>query len=548
MRHRFPVLLVFLAALLVVGVLPTRADDYSKVRIVRLSFAEGTVKYQRPGEAWQPAVMNLPIQQGFVLQTGNGFAEVEFEEGLAIRLANNSSVEFTELGLVDAHHVTRLTLTQGTAIITASLTHNDELSVSAPNLNLNVPHSGKFRVDVSPTGSWVTVFNGKVDDTTPSGNASLTSHQTLHLDTAETISQQVGRSPAPDAFDKWVSEREQVLLADQEKSSPYLKMNGYTAGFAELSGYGGWSNIRGYGMGWQPYGVGLGWTPFGSGAWSYMPVTGWNWVSAEPWGWLPYHFGGWVDDPDFGWIWIPSDMFGWQPANASWAIVNNQVGWIPTAPVVPATPKKVLPTYSPRVFISGTKGPNGTIIPGGRMPLAENTIIRAAHVAAPPSTPVTASATGTSSNSFTGGTANTSAALQSGGAPQGSSANGPVAVRAPGSSNSVMRSAGPASAPFTQAPKSMPASPAMTRSAWGHSEGGYNGNFGSGSHGSANPGAGSNGTSSAGNSMPHNTQSPSTTNSSSSTISVGGTATGSAGSTGSTGSAGSAGGTTGGHH
>jgi hypothetical protein len=539
MGRRFSVLLVFLFALLVAGVLPARADDYSKVRIVRLSFAEGTVKYQRPGEAFQTAVMNLPIQQGFVLQTGNGFAEVEFEEGLAIRLAGNSSVEFTELSLMDAHRVTHLTLTQGTAIVTANLTHNDELSVASPNLSLNVPRNGKFRVDVTPTGNSVTVFNGKIDDTIPTGNASLTSHQTLHLATTETISQQVGRSPAPDAFDKWVSQREQILANAEQEASPYLKMKDYTAGYAELSGYGDWANIRGYGMGWQPYGVGLGWTPYGSGAWSYMPFTGWNWISAEPWGWLPYHFGGWIDDPDYGWIWIPSDMLGWQPANASWAIVNNQVGWIPTAPVVPANPKRVPPTLAPGVFISGAKGPSGTIVPSGRMPLGQNAVIRMVHISPPASTPVTASlsagaAVGTSSNSFAAdGAANTSAPASS----------GPVAIHAPGSSNSAVRAAGPVSAPFTQAPHSLPASPSMMSSAWGHSNGGSSGgpNGGSGSHGNANPATGSNGYSSAGTSMPHNTTPPPSA-APNSMVGASGAATGTASSTG------SAGGTTGGHH
>lgn len=541
MKRRFSSFLVFLAALLVAGALPARADDYSKVRIVRLSFTEGTVKYQRPGEAFQPAVMNLPIQQGFVLQTGNGFAEVEFEEGLAIRLANNSSVEFTQLGLLDAHHVTHLTLTQGTAIVTASLSHNDELSITAPNLSLNVPHNGKFRVDVTPTGSWVTVFNGKIDDSTPTGNASLTSHQTLHLETAETISQQVERSPHQDAFDKWVSQREQILLNAQQETSPYLNMKDYTAGYAELSGYGSWENIRGYGMGWQPYDVGFGWTPYGSGAWSYMPFTGWNWISAEPWGWLPYHFGGWVDDPDYGWIWIPSDMLGWQPANASWAIVNNQIGWVPTAPVLAPNPKRVPPNYTPAVFISAAKGPNSTIVPSARMPLTQSAIIRTVHVAAPPSTPVTAfasgpAAIGASSNSFARGTRNTDAPANT----------GPMAIHAPGSSNSLVRSAGPASAPFTQAPRSLPASPAMMSSAWGHAFGGANsgpnGNFGS--HGFENRGAGLNGNPSAGTFTPHNSA-PSPSATTNSAAGAGGTSTGT---TGSTGSAGSAGGASGGHH
>src|SRR5215469_1728770 len=71
------------------------SQDYSHIRIVRLSFVEGEVQYQRPGSDWEDAKLNLPLEQGFRLQTGNGYAEVEFERGLAIRLANDSSIEFS---------------------------------------------------------------------------------------------------------------------------------------------------------------------------------------------------------------------------------------------------------------------------------------------------------------------------------------------------------------------------------------------------------------------------------------------------------------------
>src|SRR5579859_1310560 len=80
-----------------------RAQDFSHIRhirIVRLSFVEGDVQYQRPGGKWEDAKLNLPIKQGFRLKTTDGYAEVEFEQGLAMRIANNSSIEFTELSLL----------------------------------------------------------------------------------------------------------------------------------------------------------------------------------------------------------------------------------------------------------------------------------------------------------------------------------------------------------------------------------------------------------------------------------------------------------------
>ncbi len=548
MNRRFSALLIFLAAMLLIGVLPAQADDYSNIRIVRLSFVEGTVQYQRSGEGWQSAVMNLPMQQGFVLQTGSGFAEVEFEEGLAIRLAYNSSVDFTELGLVDGRRVTRLTLLQGTAIVTANLSHNDEFSIAAPNLDLNVPRSARFRIDATPSGNWVTVFSGKVDEKSPSASALLGSHQTLHLDTAETISQQVGHSPAPDAFDKWVSQREQILLNAQEQANPYLKEKNYTAGFAELTGYGEWSDIRGYGMGWQPYGVGAAWTPYAAGAWSYMPVTGWNWISSEPWGWLPYHFGGWVDDPDYGWVWIPDDMLDWQPANAYWVAMNNYVGWMPSAPPILAHPTKVAPPTRMSVFILATQGRNGTIKPGGRMPLTQSTITQTSRINAPTGpviSPANSAAAQTSSPStFAGSAGSTNAPAQSGPASPVRAPNGPAALRSPGVSAGGPRLAAPNSLPpAMQAPRAMPASPMMNSAVSARFNGGSNGGF-EASRGFEGSRSAGNATGFAGASASGPTGSVPSSANGSSGAKPGGSGTGTTGSTGSTGSAG---GTSGGH-
>lgn len=77
-----------------------RGQDFSHIRIVPPSFAEGDVQCQRPGGNWEDAKLTLPIQQGFRLQTTDGYAELEFEQGLAMRIANNSSIEFTELSLL----------------------------------------------------------------------------------------------------------------------------------------------------------------------------------------------------------------------------------------------------------------------------------------------------------------------------------------------------------------------------------------------------------------------------------------------------------------
>jgi ferric-dicitrate binding protein FerR (iron transport regulator) len=82
--------------------LPAYSD--SQVRIVRLSYVEGTVQIARgsaPG--FDKALLNFPVVQGARLRTADGSrAEVEFEDGTTLRLTPNSVVEFTQLSRRDS--------------------------------------------------------------------------------------------------------------------------------------------------------------------------------------------------------------------------------------------------------------------------------------------------------------------------------------------------------------------------------------------------------------------------------------------------------------
>ena len=67
-------------------------QELSHVRIVRLSFTEGTVTVQRADvEEWATAPVNTPIQEGFKVSTAeNAFAEVEFENSSTARIGQLS--------------------------------------------------------------------------------------------------------------------------------------------------------------------------------------------------------------------------------------------------------------------------------------------------------------------------------------------------------------------------------------------------------------------------------------------------------------------------
>src|ERR1700752_1431824 len=97
-RITFVLLAVAVCVLLA---LPALAD--SQARIVRLSDVQGTVQIDKnTGLGFESAFLNLPITQGTQLQTKeNGRAEIEFEDGSSMRLAPNTMVEFSRLGVDD---------------------------------------------------------------------------------------------------------------------------------------------------------------------------------------------------------------------------------------------------------------------------------------------------------------------------------------------------------------------------------------------------------------------------------------------------------------
>jgi hypothetical protein len=427
--------------------------------------------------------MNLPIQEGFALRTGNGYAELEFEDSLAVRLGANSTVEFTLLALVNGGRITRLTVSQGTAIISAKLSRSDAVSVSTSDLNVKVPRSGRFRVDASPAESWVTVFHGKVEVASGLGSTSLLgSGRTLHEETGGTSAPEIASNPPPDAFDKWVSQRETAVNYAQNGTSDVLDSRNYIEGFADLYNFGLWSYLPGYGVAWMPYGVGANWMPFVSGQWMFMGGTGWNWVSSEPWGWLPYHFGAWVNAPGIGWAWLPRGPGSWQPATASWVHVNNQLGWTPT--IVPPPSSRSAKSAPTPIVILAARGAGGAITAGDRVPLGTTTGMRVAS--APASGFALPAGPGVQAIARPTGSANVGTLNQSAPVSQARLPSGPASLRAPGGMTLQSRSARIASTPPSLlAPHSMPAPRTMAGVSGGF-RAGFSGTRGSASGGTVN--------------------------------------------------------------
>ena len=333
MRFSRGILTAGFTALLVVT--PVCAQSYSHARIVRLSFVQGAVTVQSPDvQAWAEAPVNTPLQEGFKLSTGeNSFAEIQFENGGAIRLGELALLDLTQLELApNGGKINHVELRQGYATFHPLPSNlGESLQVGTPYGTLIAQGGAQFRVDLDQGLERVEVFSGTVEVQSNLGAMTLEKDSVLVMQPGASEPTVVSQGITKDDWDQWVDDRE----ARSEMPSAGPSPNTYTGdtaegtyGWTDLQQYGNWSNVPGAGYGWTPTWVAAGWAPYSTGQWCWYPGWGYTWIGAEPWGWLPYHYGGWEFVPGKGWVWFPGSLRTWSPGRVTWLQGPNWVGWI----------------------------------------------------------------------------------------------------------------------------------------------------------------------------------------------------------------------------
>ena len=302
-------------AVLVAACLVVPASAESKARIVRLSDVQGNVQIDRAaGDGFEKAFLNLPVIEGSRLKTGvDGRAEVEFEDGSALRVVPNSEIEFTRLALGDdGEKLNTVQLNAGVAYVSVRPKKGDQFILNFGRESVTVPESAHFRVDLATTEATLAVFKGKVNGTGPAGQFEVAEKHSATFDLAKNDTFALAKNYDQDPYDDW--DRQQTEYHDRyAKNNTYDMSSPYGYGVSDLNYYGNYMNVPGYGWAWQPYLAGAGWSPFQDGAWAWYPGFGYMWVSGYPWGWMPYRYGNWAFVPGFGWIWQPGYWNTWYP-------------------------------------------------------------------------------------------------------------------------------------------------------------------------------------------------------------------------------------------
>ena len=346
-------------AVLVAAFLVVSASAESKARIVRLSEVQGTVQIDRAtGDGFDKAFINLPVIEGSRLKTGkDGRAEVEFEDGSALRLAPGSEVDFTRLALGDeGQKLSTVQLVSGTVYANlrpkkSGEKAGDQFALNFAHESVTVAGAAHFRLELDGASkATLAVFKGKVSATSPSGEFEVAEKHSATIDTAKDELGNgdlakgelangdatkkggfvIAKNYEAEPSDGW--DRQQTDYHDRYASAGGSGISSpYGYGMSDLNYYGSFMNVAGFGNVWQPYFIDAAWSPFQDGGWSFYPGAGYMWVSGYPWGWMPYNYGNWAFVPGFGWVWQPGYYNPWYGIPQ---VVNPPVRTkVPTPPV-----------------------------------------------------------------------------------------------------------------------------------------------------------------------------------------------------------------------
>ena len=300
----------------------TPASANSKVRIVRLSEVKGEVQIDRKtGQGFGSAMANLPVTEGARLKTGNGVAEVEFEDNSAVRLAPNSLIEFPQLELLPTGaKASAVNVVQGMVYVSLVNTKGNQFTLTFGQEKLNLPPDSHIRLDMTAGEAKLAVLHGNALVEGPSGSTDVGKNKTATFNLASQSEPVIAKSVADNALDPWdknaVEYHKSFANASSYGNSPYAY------GINDMNYYGSFMNGAGCGGSmWRPYFTSASWDPYANGAFAYYPGAGYSWVSPYPWGWTPFHSGSWAFCQGVGW--------GWRPGGAWMGLAN--LGGIATA-------------------------------------------------------------------------------------------------------------------------------------------------------------------------------------------------------------------------
>jgi hypothetical protein len=318
------------------------SGEVSKIRIVRLSEVKGIVLLDRnTGSGFEPAVTNMPIVERSRLETGDGVAEVEFEDSSTLRLAPDSMVEFPQLDRIATGTASSAHLVKGMAYVSLMKTRGNEFTLLFGQQTLPLPPASHIRLQLDGAQARLAVLDGVLRIDGPSGPMDVSRKQTVTFQMqgqgqAQTQAQpELAKNIAPAPYDTW--DRSATGYHAQTAGLSAFSGSPYAYGLNDMAYYGSFMDAGGCGSMWRPYFASAAWSPYSNGVWAFYPGAGYSWVSPYPWGWTPFHYGSWSYCAGAGWGWQPGGTWNGLSNIATGPVTGTFTGSgiIPTRPLKP---------------------------------------------------------------------------------------------------------------------------------------------------------------------------------------------------------------------
>lgn len=247
----------FLAALLCLPAWGVNTDTRQQAMPGTLNYVEGQASIGDQ-ELSSKEVGTADLQNGQVLETGNGKAEILLTPGVYLRLGSNSVVKMVSSNLTD----TQVALREGEAMLEVDQLYKENyIHISQPGADTRVLKTGLY--DFDATDHRVRVFDGKAVVSSDDRNTTLKKNHEIALNAPKIKAVNFNQKEVTknDDLYRWSSLRSQYLSEANVDEAQMLYANGW------------------YGPGW--WGAGWYWDPWFVG-FTFLPGNGFFY---NPFGW-----------------------------------------------------------------------------------------------------------------------------------------------------------------------------------------------------------------------------------------------------------------------
>jgi hypothetical protein len=231
-------------------------------QIVRISYLEGDVRIQRgagngkAGAAWEKAAADLPLATGFSLVTGQGRAEIEFENASTLYLGENSVLTFNDLHETGGVPWTDVALLAGTVSMHIHpYVPGEKFILRTPSNDLVAHYPDKDYARVQSYTDAVSITPLEGADVRLTGlprEADAVGRTFTWVNGQLTNAAGTPDDGAWAAWDQWVADRVAQRAA---ATATVLEASGLIApipGMAEMAGQGRFFDCAPYGTCWEP--------------------------------------------------------------------------------------------------------------------------------------------------------------------------------------------------------------------------------------------------------------------------------------------------------